>query len=355
MIESNISSTAPPEGGEKKPLSEQLYFNRELSWLAFNRRVLDEACNVAHPLLERLRFLSISANNLDEFFMVRVSGLREQLKAGVVTRSQDGLTPAEQLVAIGEAVHALTGDQQARWAELRHDLHENRIHLLQPADIGSQDRIWLEDYFLNYVFPVLTPLAVGLGRPFPYISNLSLSLAVLVRDPVSGHVSFARVKVPKEMLPRFVALEAEPTTFVPLEELIAANLTVDEIRDFLGVRMAENPGEFLGRLAAIGHHFDTITPAAVGLSTMTLLLVLGTNRFVKGIPGTVVGLFIPAVLQAGFVIIVVESFWQGVAVGTVLVAAVYVDQSRRAATLRGAKSRNSLLAMFKTTSKPEGS
>jgi polyphosphate kinase len=148
------------------------FHNRELSWLSFNKRVMEEAGNAAHPLLERVRFLSISGNNLNEFFMVRVSGLVEQLRAGINTRSPDGLTPIEQLEAISQAVNDLTSEQQKSWVQLKALLKDESIDIVQGADLTQKERTWLDDYFLSYVFPVLTPLAVDPAHPFPFIPNL---------------------------------------------------------------------------------------------------------------------------------------------------------------------------------------
>ncbi len=202
-----------------------LYFNRELSWLDFNQRVLELAEDVSQPLLERLRFCSIYATNLDEFFMVRVAGLFDQLDAGIDARGPDDLAPGEQIDAI-----------QARVLELDRRLHrcyedailpalaEEGIRIITFADADERERGEIANRFHEQVFPALTPLVIGLGRPFPYISNLSLSLGVLLRDPESGTEIIARVKVPKELLGRFMPLGEEGNVFVPLEEVIAANL-----------------------------------------------------------------------------------------------------------------------------------
>ena len=204
--------------------SSALYFNRELSWLEFNARVLELAEDESVPLLERMKFCAIVSSNLDEFFMVRVAGLHDQIEAGIETPLQDGRTPSATLEEIRRVVRGHI-DRQSRCLELhlRPALTEHGIRIVGYDDVGQEERRALDERFLRQIFPVLTPLAVGLGRPFPYISNLSLSLGVLVRDPITGVETFARVKVPKEMLPRFVPT-GDGYTFVPLEDLIAKHL-----------------------------------------------------------------------------------------------------------------------------------
>jgi polyphosphate kinase len=202
-----------------------LYFNRELSWLDFNQRVLELAEDPEVPLLERLRFCAIYASNLDEFFMVRVAGLFDQLDAGIDARGPDGLGPSEQIDAIQARVLELDRRLQAAFGgHLRPALEERGIRIVSLETASEAERREIDARFHEQVFPALTPLVIGLGRPFPYISNLSLSLGVLLRDPESGTEIIARVKVPKELLGRFLPVGDNGDAFVPLEEVIAANL-----------------------------------------------------------------------------------------------------------------------------------
>ncbi|HAX86960.1 MAG TPA: polyphosphate kinase 1 [Cyanobacteria bacterium UBA11370] len=212
----------------------QYYFNRELSWLEFNNRVLHEAIDSRTPLLERLKFMSIFSSNLDEFFMVRVAGLKRQVEEGVSKLTPDGRTPSDQLEGISQRLRPMVTEQHQHFEKvLRPQLIEQGIYILDYMDLTPEQRAYLQNYFEAQIFPVLTPLAVDPGHPFPYISNLSLNLAVVIKDPEKGEDLFARVKVPK-VLPRFMPLP-EPLrnkqngqraiwTGVPLEQVIAHNL-----------------------------------------------------------------------------------------------------------------------------------
>ena len=203
--------------------SAELFVNRELSWLQFNERVLELAEDHDVPLLERVKFNAIYSSNLDEFVMVRVAGLHDQVDAGIDARGPDGLAPSETLDIIGERLRELGRRQSRVWAdELCPQLAEHGIRVIDPDQCSSDELAEVDRIFSEQIFPVLTPLAVGPGRPFPYISNLSLSIAVWLRDPVSGVETFARVKVPKEVLPRFVPIAGN--VFVPLESIIARHL-----------------------------------------------------------------------------------------------------------------------------------
>jgi polyphosphate kinase len=216
---------APPAPADLDLHDTSLYFGRELSWLDFNDRVLQLVEDPAQPLLERVKLAAIWSSNLDEFFQIRVAGVHDQIDAGLVDTGPDGLTPTQTIDAIRERVLA----QQQRLEDavvgtLFPALAEHGIRIVRMDDLRKSQRKALAKRFQRQIFPVLTPLAVGAGRPFPYISSLSLSLAVVVRDPVRDEQTFARVKVPTEMLPRFLALDDDPLTFVALEEVIAANL-----------------------------------------------------------------------------------------------------------------------------------
>ena len=220
MTELRLQPTAAPAVDLRDP---SLYLNRELSWLEFNRRVLHEALDGRTPLLERLKFFGIFSSNLDEFYQVRVAGLKQQLAAGIVERTADGMTPEDQLRAISGTVRELVRHhRQGLMEEVLPALARHGLTLHQGVEeLSRNDQEQLDAYFRANVFPVLTPLAVDPGHPFPYISNLSLSLAVVLRD-ADGEERFARVKVPK-ILPRWVPL---PTAnqFIPLEAVIGANL-----------------------------------------------------------------------------------------------------------------------------------
>ena len=200
-----------------------LYLNRELSWLAFNARVLHEATDPRVPLLERLKFLAIFSSNLDEFFMVRVAGLRRQVESGTVHVTPDGLTAAEQLDAIRDRVGVLLAEQRRCFAELQRELAPHHVRIVSMAELTSAERRAIDYHFESQIFPVLTPLAVDVGHPFPNISNLTLSLAVEVRHPEYGTVHFARVKVPKR-LARWQQVPGRAHEYVPLEQVIGENL-----------------------------------------------------------------------------------------------------------------------------------
>jgi len=222
VAEQGTHTDETPQSGARELSGPDLFINRELSWLDFNDRVLQLAEDEHLPLIERLKFLAIFVTNLDEFFQIRVAGVHDQIDARVDSRGPDGLTPAEVLRHIHETVRA----QDARHARafghvVSPNLAEQGVRIVSCDESGASPEM-IERHFREQIFPVLTPLAVGAGRPFPYISDLSLSLIVRLHDPDSGAHDFARVKVPKEVLPRFV--EIEPDTFIPLEDIIARHL-----------------------------------------------------------------------------------------------------------------------------------
>jgi polyphosphate kinase len=201
-------ATEPAAPLPSVPLGPARFYNRELSWLQFNRRVMEEAQNARHPLLERLRFLSISANNIDEFYMVRVAGIYGQIAAGVTTLSQDGLTPAEQLAAINQFVAGLVRDQQACWTELRSELAAAGVEIVGAETLRPGERDWLETWFMTHVFPILTPIAVDPAHPFPFILNRGLTLVVEMSRKSDGKTMNGLIPIPGQ-LERFIRLRAE--------------------------------------------------------------------------------------------------------------------------------------------------
>ena len=209
-----------------------LYINRELGWLAFNAHVLDEALDISHPLLERVKFLAIYANNLDEFFMIRVAGLQRQLAKGVLEAPPDDMTPGQQLDAIHAALLPALEMQSSCWIkDLVPKLAGAGIYIHAFSDLDTDTKAHLRERFVNEIFPVLTPLAFDPSHPFPFISNLSLNLAITIRD-IHGRDFFARVKVPTTLFPRFIRIDDSGNErhdnrevhFVPIEEIIAANM-----------------------------------------------------------------------------------------------------------------------------------
>lgn len=216
----NVIRPVPVQPAEAPTvLGPDRYLNRELSWLAFNSRVLEEAMNPAHPLLERLRFLSISGNNLDEFMMVRVAGLRGQVDEGIETPSPDGLPPAQQLARLAQAADALMRQQQQTFGTLRKALSAADFAILDQQDLTAEEAEWLEAHFLSQIFPVLTPQAIDPAHPFPFIPNKGFSLVFEMRRLVDREKMLALLMLPP-MLPRFVRLPGASARYVALEQVL---------------------------------------------------------------------------------------------------------------------------------------
>ena len=214
---SEAVAAAPPTPPVDLPQPDARYFNRELSWLAFNRRVLEEACNSKHPLLERVRFLSISANNLDEFFMVRVAGLKAHQTLGVEELSPDGLTVGQQLAAISVEADRLVTSQHEVWGELQAQLDEARMHVIGEEPLDAEAEAWLDQHFREQIFPVLTPQAIDPAHPFPFIPNKGLALIFEIKK---GKATVRELIMAPATLPRFIRVPGDTGRYVALETLI---------------------------------------------------------------------------------------------------------------------------------------
>ncbi len=221
------------------------FSNRELSWLAFNARVLEEASNRSHPLFERLRFLSISAANLDEFYMVRVAGLKGQVNNGIMSLSQDGLNPAQQLVVVNAEARRLMEEQQVCWRSLKAELREAGVVVMDATELTGEERRWLDAYFLNMVFPILTPLAIDPAHPFPFIPNLGFALVLQLTRREDSEFLRALVPIPSQIT-RFVRLPSQTIRYLPLEDLLSLyfdhlfpGLRVDKVGYFRLIRDSE--------------------------------------------------------------------------------------------------------------------
>ena len=224
IAEQVAETAAPSEDAPNVGLGDpERFINRELSWLAFNARVLEEAGNARHPLLERLRFLSISASNLDEFYMVRVAGLKGQVSAGVMTPSEDGMTPAEQLLAINESAARLMSDQQHCWRQIRAELRDAEIYVLSIEELSETDRAWAEKYFMEEIFPVLTPIAIDPLHPFPFIPNLGFSMVLQLYRPEEKEHLNGLIPLPAQ-IDRFIRLPGKKARYCRMEQIIRMNL-----------------------------------------------------------------------------------------------------------------------------------
>jgi polyphosphate kinase len=220
--EAEISARERPEPAID-PASPHRFVNRELSWLAFNRRVLEEAQNKRHPVLERLRFLSISASNLDEFYMVRVAGLKGMVAANVATPSDDGLSPAQQLERVDAMASQLIADQQTIWVTLQDEIRAAGIVVVEPSELEASERAWLDKEFREQIYPVLTPLALDPAHPFPFIPNLGFTLALQLTRKKDNKAVKALLPVPPQ-LQRFLRLPSDRIRFIALEDVFALNL-----------------------------------------------------------------------------------------------------------------------------------